>query len=151
MRRYDLISSLFWLLCSALIIIGSLRLAVGTMGNPGPGFMPLLIGLLLSIISILLFIRSLKQSTIQKNALGVEKNGWYKVVTMGIALLIYAVTLPRLGFLFITFVLMVFLFKAAGEMKWKTSLGGAILTTSLFYILFKICLKVQLPLGPWGM
>lgn len=151
MRRYDLMSSLFWLLCSVLIIVGSLRLSVGTMRNPGPGFMPLLIGVLLSVISILLFIQSQKQSGLQKHALWAGTTGWQKVVATGFALLIYAVALPHLGFLFVTFFLMVFLFKAAGEMSWRASLGGAILTTFLFHIVFKVWLKVQLPLGPWGM
>ena len=112
--------------------------------------MPLLIGVLLSIISVFMLIRSQKLSALHKNNLWVGKNGWQKVAATGFALLIYAVALPHLGFLLITFFLMVFLFRVAGEMKWRASLGGAILTTFLFHIVFKVWLKVQLPSGPWG-
>ena len=151
MRKYDLISSLFWLMCAVLIIIGSLRLPVGTIGNSGSGFFPLIIGCVLGVISTILFTCAFQKSLLDKKTFGVEKKKWYIIVTTILSLLIYTIALPRVGFLFTTFLLLVFLFKAIGELNWKVSLGGAFLTSFISYTLFKVMLKVELPAGLFGM
>ena len=150
-KRYDLISGLFWLLCSALIIIGSLHLPVGTMGNPGPGFVPLFVGILLSIISLAILIYSFLQGSSEGKVFWRDKKQWPKVVATLLMMLIYTIAFPYLGFFFSTLLLMFFLFKAIGGMNWKVSLAGAILTSSCFYLVFKVWLKVQFPGGPLGM
>lgn len=151
MRKYDLISSLFWLMCAILIIIGSLRLPVGTIGNPGSGFFPLIIGCVLGVVSTTLFTCAFQKSLLDKKTFWVEKKKWYIIVTTILSLLIYTIALPRLGFLFATFLLLVFLFKVIGKLNWKVSLGGAILTSFIFYTLFKVMLHVEFPVGLWGM
>jgi len=150
-KRCDLISGLFWLLCSALIIIGSLHLPVGTVGDPGPGFVPLLVGTLLSIISLAILIYSFLQRPSEGKAFLLDKKQWPKVVTTVLMTLVYTIAFPYLGFFVSTLLLMFFLFKAIGGMNWKASLAGAILTSSCFYLVFKVWLKVQFPGGPLGM
>ncbi len=150
-KRYDLISGLFWLLCSALIIIGSLHLPVGTVANPGPGFVPLLVGILLSIISLAILIFSFLRGSLEGKVFWPDKKQWPKVVITLLMMLIYAIAFPYLGFFFSTLLLMFFLFKSIGSMSWKASLAGAILTSSCFYLVFKVWLKVQFPGGPLGM
>jgi putative tricarboxylic transport membrane protein len=144
-------SGLFLLLCSALIIIGSLRLPLGMVANPGPGFVPLLVGVLLSIISLAILINSFLQRSSEGKAFLLDKKQWPKVVTTVLMILVYTVAFPYLGFFVSTLLLMFFLFKAIGGMNWKASLVGAILTSSCFYLVFKVWLKVQFPEGPLGM
>ncbi len=62
-----------------------------------------------------------------------------------------ALVLRGLGFAPVTFLLLIFLFKGIGEMDWKISIIGPLLTTSFFYLVFKVWLEVQLPEGPLGM
>jgi len=150
-KRYDLISGLFWFLCSALMIIGSFHLPLGTMGNPGPGFVPLFVGIMLGIISLAIFIYALIQGPSGRKAFWLNKEKWPKVVTTVLMILIYTIAFSHLGFFFSTLLLMVFLFKAIGGINWKASLAGAILTSSCFYLVFKVWLKVQFPGGLLGM
>jgi len=75
---------------------------------------------------------------------------WMIVATV-LVILIYAIAFSHLGFFVSTFLLMFFLFKTIGGMKWKASLAGAILTSCCFYLVFKVWLKVQFPEGPLGM
>ena len=153
MKRYDLVSSLFWVMCAILIVIGALRLPVGTPINSGPGFFPLLIGGLLAILSIILFFTIILRKDLrgQKIADRTRKEQWYRVVSTIFVLLIYTITFRRLGFLFTTFLLMAFLFKGIGKLSWKVSIGGALLTSFFSYILFKVWLKVEFPAGLLGM
>jgi hypothetical protein len=46
---------------------------------------------------------------------------------------------------------MVFLFRAVAAFDWRLTLGGAIASALLSYLLFKVWLQVQLPAGPWGL
>ena len=151
MRGYDLISSLFFSVCGLLIAVGSLWMPIGRLGEPGPGFMPLLVGILMGILSIALFVRSLRAGISGKKAFWLDRKQWHKVFTTTLALMFYALALRGLGFSVVTFFLLVFLFRAIGELNWKVSIMGPILTTSFFYLLFKVWLEVQLPVGPLGM
>jgi hypothetical protein len=151
MRLYDLISSLFFSTCGLLIAVGSLGMPIGRLGEPGPGFMPLFVGILMGILSISLFIRSLRAGISERKAFWLDRTQWHKVFATSLGLLIYALALRGFGFALITLFLMVFLFKVIGELNWKVSIAGPILATSFFYLLFKVWLEVQLPVGPFGM
>jgi hypothetical protein len=151
MRRYDLSSSLFWLMFAILIIIASLRLPVGTVGNPGSGFFPLVIGCLLGMTSAILFIHTIRRNFVEKKPFWVNEKKWYIVVTTIISLLIYAVVLTRFGFLLTTFLLLVFLFKVIGELNWKISLCGATLSSLFFCLLFQVLLNIEFPVGWLGL
>jgi len=150
MLRKDLFSSLFWIASGALIILGSLRLPLGGPQNPGSGFLPFLVGVLMMILSIGLLVRSahFQREKIAGPAAVSSKS--FKLVGTAAALFLFAFVFPYLGFLITTIPLMIFLSRVIGEMKWKVSLAIGFLTSLAMYALFKIWLKVQFPMGPWG-
>jgi putative tricarboxylic transport membrane protein len=150
MRNYDLISSLFWLAGGVLIIFGSLRLLIGGITNPGPGFFPLILGCLIGVTSVVLFISAVKDRPTEKKPFWADRNKWHIVVGTLLCLLIYTAVLPRIGFLMTTFLLLTFLFKVVGELNWKISLGAALLSALVFYALFQRVLNVEFPLGVLG-
>ncbi len=55
----DIIGSLFWIGVGIFFAIEGIRLNVGTFKNPGPGFLPLIMGLLLVLFSLSIFIKGL--------------------------------------------------------------------------------------------
>lgn len=152
MRRYDLISSLVFLLFGVFITISSLRLNVGAFNNPGPGLFPLITGILTILISGGMFIKFYLQSIVAgREPLGADKKLWHnKPVVVLVVMFLYAVFMDRLGFLTVTALMLFLLYKYMGDLSLKTSLGGAIATAVCAYILFKVWLNVQLPVGPLG-
>lgn len=150
MRRGDLVSSLFWLLCAILIVVCSLRIPVGRVSNPGPGLIPLFLGVILGIFAIVLFIRSLLQSVSEVTPFRLEKHQAYRVIGTVGAMLVYAFTFIHLGFVTTTLLLMLFLLKVIFKLKWTISVGGAIIISCCAYLLFKVWLGLQLPAGPLG-
>ncbi len=150
MPRKDLISSLFWIGSGGLIILGSLRLHLGTPQNPGPGFLPLLVGVLLLILSTALLIRSLGGESEKVPARTPGAANHFKLIGTVVALFFFAFAFPHLGLLLTAIPLMIFLPRAIGELSWRASLLIGILTSSGMYILFKLWLGVQFPAGPWG-
>jgi hypothetical protein len=149
--KKDLGSSLFWIASAALIILSSLRLQLGEPQNPGPGFLPFLVGILLLILSVALLFRSLRESKIKESGQPQPSAQKFKLFATVGALLIFALAFPHLGFLLTTIPLMIFLPRVVGDLKWRTSLLIGISTSVGMYLLFKVWLKVQFPAGLWGL
>ena len=152
MRRYDMISSLLFLVCGVLISVVSLRMPIGKLAHPGPGLFPLITGIVMGVVSGGMFIKSYQQSvSAARKPLGGEKRLWHNnPVAIVVITLLYAITIDWLGFLTVTLLMLFVLYKAIGDLSLRASLGGAILTATAAYLLFKVCLNVQLPVGPLG-
>jgi len=135
---------------AALIIFGSLRLQLGAPQNPGPGFLPFLVGTLLLILSTALLVRSLRDGRENEPVKSSGSAKSIKLFGTVAALLLFAFAFPHLGFLPTTIPLMIFLSRVVGELNWKISLTIGMATSFFMYLLFKVWLKVQFPTGPWG-
>ncbi len=152
MKGYDRTSSLVWLAFAIYICIESSRLSFGSFHNPGPGFLPLLIGLLLGILSIIVFLQATLSGKPQESIPSwYPKERWKKLIWVLVALFAYAVCLEILGFLISAFLLLVFLFRAGIEtQKWVWAIGGSAVASLSSYAIFELWLKTQLPKGFLG-
>ena len=150
MVKKDFWSSLFWILSGCLIVGGSLRLPLGEPQNPGPGFLPLSVGGLMVFLAFALLWRSLRRGEDSKPNRAAKPESPQKLIGTFLAILLYVPAFPHLGFIVTTIPLMVFLFKHIGGMGWKMSLGGGILISLSLYLIFKVWLQVQFPVGLWG-
>jgi putative tricarboxylic transport membrane protein len=151
MRRYDLGSALFLVLLGLAGAVEARRLALGTLGRPGPGFFPFYLGLALCFVALTLVLRAArggKGKSGERPEAG-ERLQWWKVVATLAALFLYAVVLESLGFVVTTALLIFFLFRVIERHSWAVSVGGSILTAGFSYALFKWWLGVQLPAGLW--
>lgn len=149
MRKYDLIAALIWMGLGITIAIGSYGLKLETLRSPGPGLMPFLLGIGLSLSSLPILVRSLM---IKDN--GGDENIWSgvefkKLGLVVTSLLVYALILEKVGFVLMTFFLLLMLFKVIGSRKWSFSLMVSVLTVIVTYLVFVVLLKVELPLGRW--
>jgi putative tricarboxylic transport membrane protein len=150
MKRYDQGSSLFWLLFSIIILVESLRLGVGTLNNPGTGFMSLAASGLLGILSLVLFLQtSFKEKAGEVKPL-FSGTLWKRVFIVLIALFLYARLMPVAGYLIGTFFLMAFLFWILERKRVRWVLILSFLTTASTYYLFSVLLKCEFPPGIFG-
>jgi len=149
MKR-DQISSLVWLGFGIFITIESLRLEIGDVWDPGPGFLPLGTGILLSILSFFEYLESGKSQTAASGDSWYSRERWPKLAMVVVALFIYILSWPILGFIVSTVGLLLFFFIAVETQKWFVVLAGPLLITLFFYVLFDLWLKTQLPKGIWG-
>jgi putative tricarboxylic transport membrane protein len=142
-------SSLVWLLVGLGFIAGGLKMGMGPLNAPGPGFFPALIGGVFSLLSIALFISAFltQDQPSERKAFWKEKKSWKKVSLSLLSLVFYLVSLNYLGYLITTFLFILFLLKFVGQRKWGPSILIAILVSWGSYAVFKTGLGVALPKG----
>lgn len=142
------ISCLFGLLFALYIIRESFGIDVGEFHEPGPGFFPLVGGILLAVLATILLLQSIlvKSRTMDSTAQGERVNSRLPVYTL-IGLLVYALIFNRLGFLLSTFLLVIFLSKLLEHKKWWGILLTAGIVSLAFYTIFDVLLRSGLPKG----
>ncbi len=148
MRNPDQWSSLFWFLAGLGITLGSLKYGFGNLQAPGAGFITFFAGAVLSLLSVALFLSSLKSERVRKGV-GVLWEGLEvgKVIYVLFLLVAYTLILKHLGFLISTFGLLCLLFRVKATYHLMKVILMSLLITSGAYLLFQVWLKVQLPRG----
>lgn len=151
MKRYDQVSSIVWLLFALYICIESMRLPLGSFRDPGPGFLPLLVGIILGILSTVSFFQACKNEAQALRTSWYPKERWKSLTGVLMALMVYAGVLEIIGFLLSTFLFLVFLFRSGLESRsWFWAIGGSALTSFACYAVFDLWLRTQLPKGFFG-
>ena len=150
MDKRDLAGCAVWVILSLYALAASLRLGVGALRNPGPGFIPFLASIGLALFACLLLAFTL----VAKKPAGHTENGtrdtaWGNPLIVIVALAIYGLVLGKLGYLLTTFGLMMVLF-SRGEMKARTMILGSLIASLVSYGLFAYVLGIPLPRGILG-
>jgi putative tricarboxylic transport membrane protein len=153
MNRQDQIGGWVWFCWGLFIVFGSLiSLKIGTANDPGPGLFPFLAGILLTVFSLAVFLKAtFQKKSGEKNVRDLWANLHWKKVLYTIAILfVYALLLESVGFLLITLLLFIFLFRKIEPQKWKLVIGLSVLASFGAYLIFDRILQVQLPRGLFG-
>ncbi len=150
MKTLDQTSSLFWLLVSILVFAESLRIGVGTVQNPGMGFMTFGASAILGILSLVLFLQaSLRKEDVRHKPL-FAGTLWRRILFVLLALTVYARVMPVLGYLISTFVLMTLLFGILEKKRIKFVPLYALVATLFTHLVFSKWLNCQFPQGLFG-
>jgi len=149
MKRLDLRSSLFWMIVSAITVFLSLRLPFGSFATPGAGFLPILVGVLMFLLSLILFIQSFSKEEEEIKPLR-ARGGTGRVLLILVSLIVYGLLLESLGFILMTFLLMGFLLLAIGSQRIILVVLISLFSSIGCYAVFQVWLEVQLPNGIFG-
>jgi putative tricarboxylic transport membrane protein len=147
---HDRTSSVFFLIVSVIVFVGSIQLGLGSTRQPGPGFITFGASGLLGILSLIGIARTFvkkkePEETLFKGTL------WWRVVLSGLAILAFALIMPDLGYLITTFLLMLFLYFMIHEQKWYWVIISSLLSSLGSYYLFSKLLNCQFPDGLFGL
>jgi putative tricarboxylic transport membrane protein len=138
----------FWIALGILVCYGATRLGLGTVTEPGSGFIFFWLGLILVMLSLAALAESLRSSDdIVQEA---REMNWVKIALVLLCLLLYAFFLERLGFVLTTFLLLSFLLGWIERTNWTRSLGVATAAALGSFAIFELWLKIRLPKGIFG-
>jgi hypothetical protein len=149
MGRPALWPAAFVLLLGLAAIWEARKLPLGSVARPGPGFFPYYLAIALALVGAALVVQALRQPAPRPAGAAGSRQRWKAAACLG-ALVIYALSLESLGFLPGTFLLLIFLFTIIEPQGWVIAIGGSAVTAVLVYLVFKVWLGVQLPIGLWG-
>ena len=151
MKSAERIISLIWIAFAIWACAISARIKLGSLSEPGPGFLPFWTGTLIGLMAFIHLLQTMIRRD-QRELPGVTWHNvnWKKAGSIVISLALYTILLPWLGYITDTFFLMLFLFGIMERQSWWVVLGydGAVIGIS--YLVFKIWLGVQFPTGVLG-
>jgi putative tricarboxylic transport membrane protein len=151
MEKSDKWCGYFSLIISVLVCVESNRMGLGSIFQPGPGFVPFWTGLVFGVLSATLVLLVSKKKAPKTNREGgsMSRMGWLKVIFIAVAMLLYAIVLEKAGFVITTFILMIILLKIE-KLRWSMVLVVALATALGSYLVFEVWLQSQLPKGFLG-
>ena len=145
--RLDHASSLFWLLFGCYVIYESRLYGLGSLTDPGPGFLLFNSGIGLAGLSCLVFIKEVIKPETESLPTLWEEGPWWKPMLCFLSLLIYTLAVSHLGFVLTTFLLLVYLFTIGRSQRKIIALPVALGTVVIAYLVFDVLLQCQLPRG----
>ena len=149
MKSRDIISSIFWMIIGIGVCYGGYDLKLGTLHDPGSGFIFFWVGIIMIGLSVSILIRAIKETSVPGE---LKKVFWteirlVKIISVLAALFLYAYVFTLLGFILSTGLLLIFLFKVVEPQTWTKAILGAIISTLTAYAVFHLWLGSQLPKG----
>ena len=131
------------------VALGGWQLDFGEWRDPGPGFIPVLSGILIFSLSALWLAMTLikKWGMEPRRKFFSEPGSLFKIALSVLALVVYTLLLSQVGFLISTLVLLIFLLRAIEPQSWRMTLTMAFLVTIFCVLCFQVWLQVQFPEG----
>jgi putative tricarboxylic transport membrane protein len=149
--KRDLISGMFWLLIGLGLCIWSSAYSMGTLAQPGAGFLPFGLGLLVMLFSLTLIGSTVKsKAETGETSEPLSMGCWKKVLFTILVLVVAGLFFEKVGYLLTFFFLSLFLMIIAGLRGWKQITLVAFCTALGVYIFFVLLLKQPLPTGFLG-
>jgi putative tricarboxylic transport membrane protein len=150
-RRAEQIACVFWVVLSAALCVKAVSLKLGAPSDPGPGFLPFGTGALMGILALahLLKVSRPSNETVQGEPLW-QGLKWKRCLSVVLAVFVYALLLPYLGYVVTTFFFMLVLFSLYGRKRRWLVIVGSLLVIGVTYWVFHIWLQVQFPSGLLG-
>lgn len=143
-RRGELAVGVALLLIAAFALWEAWRMPPGTLGAPGPGFFPGVLGALLGVAGIGLAFRAVRAGA--EGAASVSMGHRHIALTTA-ALVALSLAFEWLGYVIAASLFLLVLLRAFSRLGWLRSLVFAVVSALASYALFTRALGVALPTG----
>jgi len=145
-----MVVSAVFLLMGLWVLWQATMLPTFSVFGPGPEFMPNLAGVLLVLLSLLLFFNSWRSNASLPEGFMPDRGGIFRVLIILASLGLYTALLDLVGYLPMTFAYALFMLLAMWKARWYVSVVVATLITGGFYWVFVVLLEVPAPRGIFG-
>jgi putative tricarboxylic transport membrane protein len=144
MRNRNFLSSVAAAILGAFVCIEGYLLEIGSLKDPGSGFIFFWLGFIIIALSSVIYFQSLASHSAAdpKRFTGIQQ-----LIAIILSLTLYAAAFESVGFVVSTLLVMLFLFKAMGSQSWKTAVIAAFLSSISAYLMFDVWLGCSLPVG----
>jgi putative tricarboxylic transport membrane protein len=147
MRAGEILAAAFWLAIALGVAWSGHDLGLGSLRDPGPGFLIFWVGVAMTGLSAATLAVAVSHPSVAAPGHPWQGTRWWLVPYVVALLALYAWTMPQLGFITTTLVFLFVLFMTIDRRGWLTPPLGAVLVTAAAYIVFHRWLGTQLPAG----
>ncbi len=145
MRRRELISSLLFFVFALIYTVESSTLSRGDIIKPGPGFLPLVLGVFLMGLTAIYAWQTYRRSDDGGEKLDPMISKIAVLILLAIAFFVFF--LETLGYLLCTTIMLIALFRITHFKNWAWSIGTALVSSLATWLIFVRMLQVQMPSG----
>jgi hypothetical protein len=144
MRRLEstVVAGFFWIAVGLFFVFSGLSLKFGTLESPGPGFLPQILGLILTFSGLSILVKGLIRPVGPVSGIS-----WKQQALAVASVFFYGLILDIFGFLISTFMLMFILFGLSikGKNRWYRVFLYAAITAVVSWLVFSVAAKVPFP------
>jgi len=141
----NLLGGLAVLLLGSVVVFFSSQLPYEAEYGPGPGFLPLWIGIALIACAIATIIKAIRKYRYEEGRFFQAKTG--QVVFVGVTLIITFLLVPVFGLSLGLALFTGFTMRTAGRHGWMLCIFGAVVTAAAIRLIFGVMLDIPLPRG----
>ncbi len=150
----DFASGLMFLVVGVLFAFGATQYNIGSGARMGPGYFPLLLGVLLAILGAVIIVSSTMSKATDGDKIGATV--WRPLIYIILSNLVFGVMLgglpsiklPAMGLIAAIFALTIISSKAGDTFKWREVLILSAVLAIGSYLAFIVLLKLQFPVWP---
>jgi putative tricarboxylic transport membrane protein len=147
MRTGEILAAGFWLAIALWVAWSGHDLGLGSLRDPGPGFMIFWVGLVMTALSAATLAAAARQPGGTRLGQLWADTRWWLVPYVVVLLALYAWIMPVVGFMATTVLFLLVLFMSIDRQGWLAPPLGAVLVTAAAYVVFHRWLGTQLPAG----
>ncbi|MCS6997291.1 MAG: tripartite tricarboxylate transporter TctB family protein [Casimicrobiaceae bacterium] len=148
-KNKDLLAGLMFIVVGLAFFAGAYNYTMGTAARMGPGYFPRILGGLLVFMGLLIAGVGLKNQAKAAQSQGIGWK-WTPVILVTLAVILFAVVLPRLGLIAAILVLIGLAGYAAHDRNYRELALIALAMCVFCASVFVYGLKLQLKLWPWS-
>ena len=149
LNNSELWSSAVGLALAVFVIWQGRKLGIGSINDPGSGYVLFYTGLLMALFSLAIMIAGVTEGGATLGSLWAGAR-WTKPLTVIACLAAFAVLLEPLGFLLAAIPLMLLLLRVIDPVRWTLAVPLAVLAPLAVWWVLKHGLAIQLPSGTFG-
>ena len=142
----DFWSGLMFITVGVIFAVGATNYSMGTSARPGAGYFPMILSVAMVLLGAIVLFKSLVIETEGGDPIGAV--AWRPLFVIVLAIIVFGLSLERLGLLITVPLLIVISSFAGGEFGWKGVLANAAVLTFGAWGIFVWGLKLTLPLWP---
>ncbi len=150
MKRVDMVVSVVFFLMGVWVLWQASMLPTFSVFGPGPEFMPKLAGILLLLLSTIVFVSSSRSHEPLPEGFIPDRSGVMRVVLILAGLMVYTALLDLVGYLPMTFAYSLFMLLTMWRARWYLSLLVTAAISGGLYWVFVMLLEVPAPRGIFG-
>jgi hypothetical protein len=147
MIRKEVMTLCLWLAFCLFICVESWRLGLGSFKMPGPGLIPFGAALSTGLVTLVLLFQEKLKGTIKQASPFFQGKRVKKVIYMVFGLFLYPVLLSQIGFFLSTLFFVGFSLVVIEPQRGRIALAVSIGAAIVYYLLFDVLLRIQLPRG----